>query len=394
MSKQQKALLVGSSFSAAPIFFALKKHGLHVSVCGNIKTDPCHQYADESFYIDYSNLEELMRVVESHKFDYLVPSCNDYSYMSCAPVAEKHGFFGFDRTDVAKILHTKSDFHHVTEKHSLPVPKSIRQKEGQPLQTGHLRFPLLVKPVDSFSGRGLTKILHDSELQSAVHVALNASRFGEVVLEEFVDGSLHSHSAFIENQEVAFDFFADEFCTVYPYQVNCSNHPSALPDGVRSSVRAEINRLASILGLNDGLLHTQFIVSGDEFWIIECMRRCPGDLYGTLIEFSTGIDYADLYIRPFLNLKLPSKSLENTNKYYGRHTITTDKPLINFSFSNNIPTTNVDVVSLKGSGEKLEIAPFDKLAILFAEFKNQETMLGISPRLADFVRIRALGACV
>lgn len=394
MSKQQKALLVGSSFSAAPIFFALKKHGLHVSVCGNIETDPCHQYADESFYIDYSNSEDLMKVVESHKIDYLVPSCNDYSYMSCVPIAEKHGFIGFDQIDVAKILHTKSDFRHVTEKHSLPVPKFIRQKEEKPLQTGNLRFPLLVKPIDSFSGRGLTKILHDSELQSAVQIALSTSRFGEVILEEFVDGSLHSYSAFIESQEVVLDFFVDEFCTVYPYQVNCSNHPSALPDGIRSSIRSEINRFARILGLNDGLLHTQFIVCGNEFQIIECMRRCPGDLYGTLIGFSTGIDYADLYIRPFLNLKLPSKPQEKINKYYVRHTISTDKPLINFSFSNNIPSTNIDIISLKGSGEKLEIAPFDKLAILFAEFEDKETMLGISPRLADFVRIRTLGSDV
>ena len=391
MSKQQKALLVGSSFSAAPIFFALKKHGLHVSVCGNKNTDPCHQYADKSFYIDYSNPEELMNVVESHEFDYLVPSCNDYAYMSCAPVAEKHGFFGFDRMVVANILHTKSEFRQVTEKHSLAAPKFIRQKEGQPQQAVHLRFPLLVKPVDSFSGRGMRKILHDSELQSAVRDALDASRSGEVVLEEFIDGSLHSHSAFIENQIVALDYFVDEFCTVYPYQVNCSNHPSALPGDVRSKVRAEINRLASALELNDGLLHTQFIVSDDDFWIIECMRRCPGDLYGTLIEFSTGIDYADLYVRPFLNLRLPSNSRENTIKYFGRHTISKDKPLINFSFSNNIPATNVDVIALKGSGEKLEIAPFDKLAILFAEFKDQETMFAASPRLADFVRIRALG---
>lgn len=391
MSNQKKALLVGSSFSAAPIFFALKNYGLHVSVCGNLKTDPCHQYADASFFIDYSKPEELMRVVESEKFDFLVPTCNDYSYLSCAPVAEKHGFFGFDRTNVATILHTKSEFREITEKYFLPSPKFIRQKKGIPIETGALRFPLLVKPIDSFSGRGITKVSSYSELLVAVRNAIQASSTGEVVLEEFVEGSLHSHSAFIENKTVAFDFFVDEFCTVYPYQVNCSNHPSEVRNGIRTAMRDTVNQLAKILNLSDGLLHTQFIVNSDEFWIIECMRRCPGDLYGTMVEQSTGINYADLFVRPFLNMQLPMDLQELATKYVGRHTISKQKSLVNFSFSHNIPSTSVDIVSLKSSGEKLAAAPFDKLAILFAEFSDRETMIDVTQNLADFVRIRTLG---
>lgn len=391
MSNLQRALLVGSSFSAAPIFFALKNYGLHVSVCGNIKEDPCHQYADASVYIDYSNPEELMRVVESEKFDYLVPTCNDYSYLSCATVAEKYGFFGFDRPDVANILHTKSEFRGFTEKHLLPVPRFRRQKEGQPIETGQLRFPLLVKPIDSFSGRGITKVVNKAQLPKAVRDAFQTSQSGEVVLEEFIDGTLHSHSAFIEKQEVLLDFFVDEFCTVYPFQVNCSNHPSVLPVDLRCAVREVINQMASILGLNNGLLHTQFIVNGDEFWIVECMRRCPGDLYGTLIGFSTGVNYASLFVMPYLNMKLPTKSQKVTSNFFGRHTISKRKALVNFTFSHNIPATNVEIVSLKCSGEKLGVAPFDKLAILFAEYKDRETMVDVTPNLADYVRIRTFG---
>lgn len=391
MGNLPKALLVGSSFSAAPIFFALKNYGLHVAVCGNIKTDPCHQYADASFYIDYSKPEELMRVVESEKFDYLVPTCNDYAYMSCVLVAEKYGFHGFDHADMANSLHVKSHFRQLTEKHLLPAPRFGKYKEGQPLETWQWRFPILVKPVDSFSGRGMTKVMNQSELPAAVRDAIQMSRSREAVLEEFIDGSLHSHSAFLEKHKVALDLFVDEFCTVYPYQVNCSNHPSVLPDATRSAVRRAINQLASALGLHDGLLHTQFIVKGDEFWIIECMRRCPGDLYGALIEFSTGLNYADLFVRPFLNRTLPPESGEITVKYFGRHTISTDNPLVNFSFSHNIPACSVEIVSLKGSGEKLGAAPFDKLAILFAEYESRETMLEVTPRLADFVQIRTLG---
>ena len=151
MSKK-KVLLVGSSFSAAPLYFALKKYGFHVSVCGNIETDPCHQYADASYFIDYSQSDNLTNIVESGGFDFLVPSCNDYSYMSCARIASNFKFPGFDGFEVAKTLHTKNAFRTITADLGLPAPRFIELHEGHMVDSGFLHYPILVKPIDSFSG--------------------------------------------------------------------------------------------------------------------------------------------------------------------------------------------------------------------------------------------------
>jgi formate-dependent phosphoribosylglycinamide formyltransferase (GAR transformylase) len=386
----KKALLVGSSFSAAPIFFSLKKRGLHVSVCGNQKSDPCHQYSDDSFFIDYSDRNQLLQLLETKQFDYLIPTCNDYSYMSSAWAAQKIGFPGFDSYDVATILHTKNIFRGVTGQYQLPAPKYILQKIGLPIETDSLQFPLLVKPIDSFSGRGITKVISKSHLPAALDAALKSSQGSEVVLEEYVEGGLHSHSAFISRGQIVLDFFVDEYCTVYPYQVNCSNHPSFLSKAIQDAVRESIHQLAETLDLEDGLLHTQFMANRDTFWIIECMRRCPGDLYGSLIEMSTGIGYVDLFVRPFLGEPIPSNLQFKNPKYFGRHTVSTGKPLVNYTFSHNILSTDVQIVPLKSSGERLDVAPFDKLAILFAEYTNRQMMFDITPRLADLVTIKSL----
>jgi formate-dependent phosphoribosylglycinamide formyltransferase (GAR transformylase) len=386
----KRALLVGSSFSAAPIFFLLKKRGLHVSVCGSLRTDPCHQYADASFYIDYSDREALLRLVESEKFDYVVPTCNDYSYMSCAWFAERLGYPGFDNYDVAAIIHTKNEFRRITQQYEMPAPRANRQQANQPIDASGLKYPLLVKPIDSFSGRGVTKVLDASGLDAAVDAARQASRSGEIVLEEFVDGALHSHSAFVHNREIVADFFVDEFCTVYPYQVDCSNHPSRLTTAMQSAVRATIAQLVKDLDLQDGLLHTQFIANSEQYWIIECMRRCPGDLYGSLIERSTGASYMDFFVRPFLGEIIRPDARPAAHKPTGRHTISVQNPLSTYTFSHTIPAVNVHITPLKHSGERLKAAPFDKLAILFAEYSDKSTMLEVTPRLAEFVSLESL----
>lgn len=386
----KRVLLVGSSFSAAPIFFLLKKRGLHVSVCGSHEADPCHQYADASFYIDYSNREALLHLVESENFDYIVPTCNDYSYMSCAWFAKRLGYPGFDDFEVALIVHTKDEFRRITQKYDVPAPRANRQPANKPIDTRGLTYPLLVKPIDSFSGRGVTKVLDASELEAAITGARQTSRRGEVVLEEFVDGTLHSHSAFVHNREIVTDFFVDEFCTVYPYQVDCSNHPSRLTTTMQNAVRKTMSQLVKHLDLQDGLLHTQFIANSERYWIVECMRRCPGDLYGSLIERSTGISYMDYFVRPFLGEIVHPDVRPAVHKPTGRHTISVKNALSAYTFSHTIPAVNVHITPLKSSGEPLKAAPFDKLAILFAEYLDKSTMLEVTPRLAELVSIESL----
>jgi formate-dependent phosphoribosylglycinamide formyltransferase (GAR transformylase) len=388
MAVPGKALLVGSSFSAAPMFFSLKKHGLHVSVCGRITTDPCHQYADASFFVDYSRPDEFQKLIASEKFDYLVSTCNDSAYMACAHVATRYGFPGYDVPDVASTLHIKPRFRQALQRLGIPAPIHFVLTKGQAVDASALPYPLLAKPADSFSGRGITLITSPEALDFAVEHAFAESRSSAIVLEEFIDGSLHSHSAFIEDGKIKFDCFVDEFCTVYPYQVNCSNHPSALPITCRAAIRTAVSKLIESLKLRDGLLHTQFIANDSRVWIIETMRRCPGDLYGNLIAYSTGIDYADLIVRPFLGLKYPQIVPYDPPTFFSRHTISVPKPMAFFSFTQSIPAKSVHIVPIKQSGERLSIAPWDKLAVLFSEFETYDKMIDVTPRQADMVVVK------
>ncbi len=392
MTAAPKVLLVGSSFSAAPFFFILKKLGFTVTVCGNDKHDPCHAYGDASLFFDYSIKEELLRAANSGDYKFIVPTCNDYSYLSCAWAAEKLGAPGFDCYATTLLLHTKDAFRRFVAENGLPAPPAMFFENGKPVEDRPLNYPLLVKPIDSFSGRGFTRIDNPRDLDAAVATATKSSRSGKAVAEEFLPGSLHSHSAFIKNGTILADFFVDEFCTVYPYQVNCSNHPSRLGEPVRNGMRAAMSKLIKALNLADGLLHTQFLEHNGKFWIVECMRRCPGDLYGGLVARSTGIDYFDLYLRPFIARPLPDRVDGQSEKFIGRHTISSADTSVIAGFSHAFPARPIEIVPLKNSGERMKPAPYDKLGILFAEFDSREALLATAPHFADLVTIFPYGA--
>jgi biotin carboxylase len=382
----KKALLLGTSFSVIPLFIALKKRALNLSVCGNISSDPCHSLSNQSFFINYADKNELLEVVKTNKIDYLIPSCNDYSYLSGSWVANQLGLVGFDSYETTEIIHNKNKFREFTQKHNFPVPKAMYINKGQNIDAEEITFPVLVKPIDSFSGRGVSKVSDNKTLASAIEHGFSVSKAETLVIEEFIEGSLHSHSCFIKNGEIVFDIIADEYCTVYPYQVNCSNIPSKLKTHLQKDVKECISELIRQLALVDGLLHTQIIINEDRFWLIECMRRAPGDLYGKMVELSTNIDYASAYVNPFIKEEIDIRTNDlSTMKYVLRHTLSTseDKRFDGVAISLPNSVKNILSIPLKESGQALNAAPYDKAGIIFAEAIDNATLFDITPKLAD-----------
>ena len=98
--------------------------------------------------------------------------------------------------DIEHGMHNKEKFRAIAEKLNLPIP------ETQNHNSKSLDYPVIIKPVDSFSGRGITVIKnHNKKLfDSAIELARKNSATEEYLLEKFVSGELYSHSAFLKNK--------------------------------------------------------------------------------------------------------------------------------------------------------------------------------------------------
>ncbi len=379
-------LLCDANFCVLPILQSIKKRGFSLSVVGSKLDDPAHYLADKSVDINYADIEMLYQYISENNYDGVVPGCNDRAYISLAYVAQKMNFTGFDDYETVLTIHHKDKFRIFAEEHNYPIPKAIDSIEKIEL----INFPVLVKPVDSFSGKGINKANNIDEFKKYWIEAEKFSPSGLVVAEEFVEGNLYSHSAFIKDKKIIIDFFVNEYCTVYPYQVNSSNISTLLNKKIQDGLRSWTEKFANDLNLCDGLIHTQFISDNKSFYLIEIARRCPGDLYSQLIQKSTGVNYAELYAMPFCGLELPDSIEKKDMKYISRHTVSLDSDCIFISSSLNIDSITTQNVQLKYSGEEMKSAPFGKSGIYFVEHKNMEAMETLTEKLKDFVVIEKL----
>lgn len=366
----KKVFLCDAAFSVIPLLGALKKRGFHVSVCGSRETDPCHALADQSFIFDYSNQPALAKLVQDNGFNYIVPGCTDVSYLTAAAVAGTSGLPGFDIKETAKLFYNKAYFRQYARRHGYPVPHAVTTIE----QAADLTFPILIKPVDAYSGKGISKLMGPDELKNATAEALQHSPSKQILFEEFKTGKLFSHSAFIRNGEILIDFFVNEYCTVYPYQVNSSNVETTLSATVKDTLRAWLRAFASDAQLCDGLIHTQFITNGSDAWLIEVARRCPGDLYSRLIQSATGIDYPDLYIAGFCGLSQEPVGMFPSLKPISRHTVSALADCIYLAAKIDIPQAVIEYVAIKKSGEFMRAAPYERAGIYFVEHDSIDSM--------------------
>ncbi|MDX8354711.1 hypothetical protein [Cognatiyoonia sp. IB215182] len=368
-------LLIGSSFSAMPMLAALKARSARVTVIGKYEADPCHAYGDASIYQDYSDADTLLRVCREEQFDYIVPTCNDYSYLAAAKVSAQLGYRGLDDLETTQIMHSKDHFRRFCADIGIPSPQILGVLERDtPITLTKLDGSALLKPVDSFSGRGIQIIDDIADLPAATEWTFEQSQRASAVLEEYVDGTLHSHTAFIAEGQIVWHDFIDEFCEVYPYQVDRSVYPSALCRDVRTEVQTVMETLVATLPLCDGLLHTQFMVSDTSFWIIECMRRCPGDLYGHHFKLALGYDYEAQYVAGFLGVaprppqtSIPMSGWEGAASPLSveRQVVSIDRHQAFFCVSALSGGREMFYIPLKNSGEPLGPAPFDKAGIIF-----------------------------
>lgn len=365
-----RVLLADTNFSAGPIRQALRKRGHEVFVVGGNPQDFLAKSTPGYIQADYSDPERLATIAEEHAIDFLLPGCNDVSYISCVQAQALLGRSapGLDDERATDCLNRKDQFRSLGREAGLNTPEVFAEAVVPDCA-------VIVKPVDAFSGKGVSVIASPTadSLSRARQLAEQESSRGRCIVERYLEGQLYSHSAFYRDGKMQADFFVVEHGSANPYVVDTSCVTDLSP-AVSHSARTQADTLVAHLALADGVLHTQFIACDDKAWPIEVTRRCPGDLYSLLIKLSTGFDYPWAYASAFIGEPCEAFAQPRQQNWVMRHTLTVPQscPLGSVEWKHSLPMRKW--VPLAVSGDHLRPSPYSRIAILFAQFDSASTL--------------------
>lgn len=378
--------MLGSGLTAYPILQAIKNLELQVIVAGNNREDICHRFADRSLYEDYSDFEAMAKFMTQEKVEYVVPGCNDAAYRTAVALSQAFGTPGYDSPQVARFIYNKMDFREGLSSITDHVPRFQKFVNGQ-LVGKSIKFPALLKPLESSTGFGIIYLESERTLEKYLCDPQVDDGNEAFLVEEFFSGSLHSVSIFFDGDSILEAYFVDEYCTDYPYAVNESCAPSKIDKESQKKILIELEKVILRLGLVSGFLHTQILFNGDDFKFVESMRRCPGDLFGLLVDKSYGSDYYDSYARSYLGGPSIEKVAAREVKPIARQTITNPSASTIFGISYGGKGKVCESYNFFSSGAWLEKFPMAKQGIVFVEYENKASMYEEVGSLKDLNRL-------
>ena len=153
-------------------------------------------------------------------------------------------------------------------------------------------FPLVVKPVDNMGARGCSLVKNLSELRKAAATALQYSRSGRIIVEEYIEGSEFSIEGLVFGGRLYITALADRHIFFPPYFIEMGHTiPSDCPQAIADEVISVFEHGVHALGLTDGAVKGDILVRNGKAFVGEIAARLSGGyMSGWTVPYSSCLD--------------------------------------------------------------------------------------------------------
>ena len=179
-------------------------------------------------------------------------------------------------------------------------PQFIESGEDfDPEQIKEFKFPLIVKPADATSSRGVSKVEKLEDVRKALDYALSWSKSKRAMVEEYVDGPEYSGDSIAYEGKYKLLAVTEKHTTGAPHFVETGHRqPARLAPDMYRKVEETLYKAFAALKIEYGAVHPEFRITADgKIYFMEIGARMGGDCIGSdLVPLSTGYDYMGMVI--------------------------------------------------------------------------------------------------
>ena len=297
--KKKRIAIIGANEAINKLILKAKSLDFETHVFAWECGAPGELTADFFYPISIDKKEEIAEKCKEIGVHGVVSVTSDFAVNTVNYVARTNGLIGnSEKTDL--LARNKYMMRKALKDAGLYVPwfiKADRNFDYTDIEKYH--YPLIVKPVDRWSSKGVTRINSGSDFRSAVEYAVRESLNQEAIVEEFMDGEEYSCECICYDYNYYVLAFTKKMTTGFPHYVETGHiQPADLDEKQKKMIREKIFNALRALDIRYGAAHAEFkIMENGEIGVIEIGARMGGDCIGTdLVELSTGYDYLKMVL--------------------------------------------------------------------------------------------------
>ena len=250
------------------------------------------QFADIFYKIQIFDIEKVKDIAIKEKVDFLITVCADQVLLVAAQVSEILNLPFYIDYQTAQNVSDKIKMKKIFKANGIPTSNFIEMKHFDPKLINHLKYPLVVKPVDSYSSRGVRRVNNLEEFYTFYHEAEKISRTHCVIVEEYVIGEEISVDAFIINGKahILCVSNSDKILDDNRFVIYRGKYPVELSKEVLHKIEDIAQKITEAFNLVNAPLLIQLLTDGEEISVLEFCARSGGNTKYLLIKYSCGVD--------------------------------------------------------------------------------------------------------
>lgn len=263
--------------------------------------------ADHFEPIDVTNVAETLALARRARVDGVFTAA-DVAVPTAAGVAAELGLPGYS-PELAAFATNKRLMRERSRAAGICCPefRCVRSLADARAFAAAAKLPVIVKPVDNCSSRGVRVVRTPADLGPAVEAALEQSRSGEILVEEFLTGTEGSIEALVQDGAVTILGVCDKTKSPLPFRFDLElRYPGAYDARIARQIEQLAAGIASAFDMREGILHIEFLVPDDRdgVYLIEfAARGCGSKVITHLMPAMTGIDVIGWLVRRALGVR-------------------------------------------------------------------------------------------
>lgn len=308
----RKLAIVGANEPLECFYKQAKKLGYYLIGIAYEQGAVCKKYCDKFYPISFADKDTVLDVCKAENIDGITSFSLESALPTVIYVAQNMGLVS-NFFECAKKLENKFTMRQCFTAAGIPNPLYKMVKIIAELDEIEMSFPCIVKPVDSGGSQGVTKVNDVEELHNAFKRAMEYSKNGGVIVEQFIDGREFSVEYISHNGTHYCLQITDKVTSGEPYFVELAHHqPAQISVELASRMKNMVEKALTALNIENSASHTEIkLDSKGDLYIIEVGARMGGDYISSdLVRLSTGYDF----VKGVIDLALGDFTIPQFNK--------------------------------------------------------------------------------
>lgn len=316
----KKAFVLGGTVPHAELIRKLRASGYYTILIDYTENPPAKAEADEHLKASTLNTEEVLELAQEYQIDLIISTCIDQANSTACYVAEKmklpHPYSYLTSIDVTR----KDLMKKIFKENQIPT-SDFFILESVPDQEPELPFPLVVKPVDANSSKGVYKVTCLEEYLEKIKYSFEFSRIGKAIVEQFVCGTEIQVDCFANNGKAYVLMTRDkEDLQLEGKELQVAGFliPGERCHYFQKELQSIAQKIVDAFQLKTTPFFYQAICNENGVSVLEFAPRIAGGTTYSMVEMYSGFPYLDAAIRSFLNQNVLVETEKNDMLYCTR----------------------------------------------------------------------------